>query len=433
MLALTEGKTSAKTSPTHQDAARRRQAALGAPRAACRRRAASRFVGEVFADVFPSVSASITTAVREISTPSLRHLQENRSSFGRAKLHRAGTRPPSPPRRGSLGAALVHSPVWVTGLPLRVTHARPIRVAEAVAERIFVVFFWHAGLRPIFAAMNRRTGLTLGIVVPGRPRLRRHRICEQRAPETRAPLRSVDRGRIVARVTATGTLSALVTVQVGSQVSGRIQEIHADFNSPVKKGQVIAQASIPQLFQAARRAGARQLRRRPQGNVAKARGAGGRRRAAVRARQGARRAEADRAGRPRHRARPTPRPRRRAGRRRARRASRRRSAALQPGAGQPRVHDDRLAHRRRRDLAQRRRRADRRRVAAGADAVHDRRGPAQDAGRHQRRRGRRRQAAAGHGGDVHRRRVSRASGSTARSGRSATRRRRCRTSSPTTR
>ena len=60
----------------------------------------------------------------------------------------------------------------------------------------------------------------------------------------------VDRGRIVAKVTATGTLSALVTVQVGSQVSGRLQEIKVDYNSPVKRGQVIAKID-PQLFQAA--------------------------------------------------------------------------------------------------------------------------------------------------------------------------------------
>jgi len=60
---------------------------------------------------------------------------------------------------------------------------------------------------------------------------------------------AVDRGRIVARVTATGTLSALVTVQVGSQVSGRIQQLFADFNSPVKKGELIAKID-PQLFQA---------------------------------------------------------------------------------------------------------------------------------------------------------------------------------------
>jgi HlyD family secretion protein len=60
----------------------------------------------------------------------------------------------------------------------------------------------------------------------------------------------VDRGRVVARVTATGTLSALVTVQVGSQVSGRIQQLFVDFNSPVKKGQAIAKID-QQLFQAA--------------------------------------------------------------------------------------------------------------------------------------------------------------------------------------
>src|SRR5512140_1074160 len=60
---------------------------------------------------------------------------------------------------------------------------------------------------------------------------------------------AVDRGRIVARVTATGTLSALVTVQVGSQVSGRVQQLLVDFNSPVKKGQLIAKID-PQLFQA---------------------------------------------------------------------------------------------------------------------------------------------------------------------------------------
>jgi HlyD family secretion protein len=60
----------------------------------------------------------------------------------------------------------------------------------------------------------------------------------------------VDRGRITARVTATGTVSALVTVQVGSQVSGRIAELHADFNSVVKKGQVIAKID-PELFKAA--------------------------------------------------------------------------------------------------------------------------------------------------------------------------------------
>lgn len=56
--------------------------------------------------------------------------------------------------------------------------------------------------------------------------------------------------RITARVTASGTLSATVTVQVGAQVSGRVSWLGADFNSPVKKGQIVAKLD-PQLFQAA--------------------------------------------------------------------------------------------------------------------------------------------------------------------------------------
>lgn len=50
----------------------------------------------------------------------------------------------------------------------------------------------------------------------------------------------VERGPIAARVTASGTLSAVTTVQVGSQVSGRIAEILVDFNAVVEKGQVMA-------------------------------------------------------------------------------------------------------------------------------------------------------------------------------------------------
>ncbi|MEI7704358.1 MAG: efflux RND transporter periplasmic adaptor subunit [Deltaproteobacteria bacterium] len=59
----------------------------------------------------------------------------------------------------------------------------------------------------------------------------------------------LEKGKIIAKVTASGTLSAIVTVQVGSQVSGRIAALHADFNSPVKKGQLIAKID-PALFQA---------------------------------------------------------------------------------------------------------------------------------------------------------------------------------------
>jgi len=57
----------------------------------------------------------------------------------------------------------------------------------------------------------------------------------------------VDRGSIKAQITATGTLKPVTMVQVGSQVSGTIQFLHADFNSTVKKGQVVAQLD-PSLF-----------------------------------------------------------------------------------------------------------------------------------------------------------------------------------------
>lgn len=61
---------------------------------------------------------------------------------------------------------------------------------------------------------------------------------------------AVDRGPIVARVNATGTLSALVTVQVGSQVSGRISEVLVDYNSLVREGDVLVRLD-PKLFEAA--------------------------------------------------------------------------------------------------------------------------------------------------------------------------------------
>jgi HlyD family secretion protein len=51
----------------------------------------------------------------------------------------------------------------------------------------------------------------------------------------------VDRGDIVVSISATGTLNADTTVQVGSQVSGRIARIYVDFNSVVKRGQLLAQ------------------------------------------------------------------------------------------------------------------------------------------------------------------------------------------------
>jgi HlyD family secretion protein len=60
---------------------------------------------------------------------------------------------------------------------------------------------------------------------------------------------NVTRGSITQAVTATGTLNPVLNVQVGSQVSGNISKLFADFNSQVKAGQVVAQID-PALFQA---------------------------------------------------------------------------------------------------------------------------------------------------------------------------------------
>jgi HlyD family secretion protein len=59
----------------------------------------------------------------------------------------------------------------------------------------------------------------------------------------------VERGDIEATISATGNPNAVVTVQVGSQVSGNIKELHADFNTKVKKGQLVARID-PEIFEA---------------------------------------------------------------------------------------------------------------------------------------------------------------------------------------
>src|SRR5256885_7812401 len=58
------------------------------------------------------------------------------------------------------------------------------------------------------------------------------------------------RGPITEVVSATGDVSAIVTVNIGSQVSGTISKLYVDFNSQVKKGQPLAELD-PRLFRAA--------------------------------------------------------------------------------------------------------------------------------------------------------------------------------------
>lgn len=67
------------------------------------------------------------------------------------------------------------------------------------------------------------------------------------APKYR--LTRVERGPLTAAVSASGTLNGVIMVQVSSQVSGQIKELFVDFNTVVKKGQVIARID-PQMFEA---------------------------------------------------------------------------------------------------------------------------------------------------------------------------------------
>jgi HlyD family secretion protein len=71
---------------------------------------------------------------------------------------------------------------------------------------------------------------------------------EKKPPAPTITTAAVTRGDVVDTVGATGTLQAVKTVQVGTQVSGTIQALYADFNSLVKKGQVLARLD-PSLFQ----------------------------------------------------------------------------------------------------------------------------------------------------------------------------------------
>ncbi len=59
----------------------------------------------------------------------------------------------------------------------------------------------------------------------------------------------IDRGDIEAAITTTGNTNAVTTVQVGSQVSGNVIALYADFNTKVKKGQLVARID-PAIFQA---------------------------------------------------------------------------------------------------------------------------------------------------------------------------------------
>jgi len=68
------------------------------------------------------------------------------------------------------------------------------------------------------------------------------------APEPTVTTLQLTRGDVIDSVGATGTLEAVETVDVGTQVSGTVQDLYADFNDIVRKGQVIARLD-PSLLQ----------------------------------------------------------------------------------------------------------------------------------------------------------------------------------------
>jgi HlyD family secretion protein len=84
---------------------------------------------------------------------------------------------------------------------------------------------------------SRRTWIALAVVVAAAGAFLAFR---GRDKEVQYQTATIDRGDIVDVVGATGTLQAVTTVQVGSQVSGTVDSLGADFNSRVKKDQVVA-------------------------------------------------------------------------------------------------------------------------------------------------------------------------------------------------
>ncbi len=107
--------------------------------------------------------------------------------------------------------------------------------------------FVSARIRRVQPAARHRRGLILALLGLTGVGVYAALPSRQRA-EVQYETAVLTRGALAARVTATGTLSPLVSVQVGSQISGRIQALHVDFNSRVQKGEVIARID-PRLFE----------------------------------------------------------------------------------------------------------------------------------------------------------------------------------------
>lgn len=104
----------------------------------------------------------------------------------------------------------------------------------------------------------RRIGFIIGIVAVGIAIGGYVFFNGERKPPIRYRTAVVERGQVVSIVSATGTINPVVSVQVGSQVSGMIKSLHADFNSRVKAGDTVAIID-PEPFKARREQAASNL------------------------------------------------------------------------------------------------------------------------------------------------------------------------------
>src|SRR6266700_3263715 len=99
-------------------------------------------------------------------------------------------------------------------------------------------------------AMSRRAWIVVVMIVLAAGASGAWFYTQSRGSTPRFRAAKVERGPLTATVSATGTLNAVVTVQVGSQVSGQIKELFSDVNSQVKRNQLVARID-PEKFQAA--------------------------------------------------------------------------------------------------------------------------------------------------------------------------------------
>ncbi|MBK1841708.1 HlyD family secretion protein [Azospirillum sp. YIM B02556] len=104
--------------------------------------------------------------------------------------------------------------------------------------------------------MGRRAAIFLGLALSAAAGMSAYVVLARAEPGPTYRLARIEQGPLVSAITATGTMSALVTVEVSSQLSGQIAELYADFNSRVTSGQILARLNGDQLAARLAQAGA---------------------------------------------------------------------------------------------------------------------------------------------------------------------------------